>query len=191
MADHDALVEPVGGSPVRDAVLFVRGLGDARLRVGLTRGMLATIYRLGVLFALIPPAYLTVLAFQNQSVLWGVAWALVMGPALFVVLVTALRLVLGFALVFLSLMEQLMLLPAAVVQLSQEVESLRSDVGALPTAMGDLTGHLQGLQPVVGALTAHVDSLQDSLDSVQFWRAPGLRRRMRRAERGELPPEDE
>lgn len=162
----------------QDAAVFVRGLFDPRL--GLTPGMLGTIYRIGFVVALVPPGLLVLWAFDTRSVLWGLVCAALF-PLLYLGLVSVLRIALGFAVALLRLIEQLTRLPDSVDRLTLQVDNLRTDVGRLPESVDELTGHLQGLPTVVSTLNGHIDSLQGSLDSAQFWRGPRRRRLEREA----------
>jgi hypothetical protein len=147
---------------------------------GLSWNLLSAIYRLVFLIAALPWVVFTVLAFERSTVVWGLVWGLVLGPALYVVLVTGMRIALGFAVVLLRLGTELTELPAAVDRLTAEVGNLRGDIGRLPDAVEDLNRHIRELPEVVTTLNEHIDSLQGSLDRAQFWRAPARRLRSSR-----------
>ena len=185
------------GTLLTDARAFVASLLDAGMDVGLTRSMIATIYRVGWLVAAVPPVVGGVMLARQADGWSDVAW-IVVAVALYLVLVTALRLALGIGLLAIRLMEQLMMLPAAVDSLTSQVEQLRGDVsglgGHVELLRGDvgllgghveqlrddvvgLTGQVQVLPPAVGDLTHRVDSLHSSLESAQFWRVARYMRR--------------
>lgn len=148
------------------------------VRSGLDGAMLEVVYRLVFVIAAIPWVLCTVLAFHRSDAVWGLVWAVVLGPAAYVVLVSGLRLALGFFVVLIKLMERLTELPAAMDRLTDQVGSLRGDIGRLPDAVGELTGHIEALPVTVTTLNEHIDSLQSSLDRAQFWRSS---RRLRRS----------
>lgn len=76
---------------------FFRNLFDLQMRTVLTTRMLPVIYGLGIGFAACFAVYLVVMAFA-VSRYEGLFWLLLAGPLSFVVVVTALRVVLEFVL---------------------------------------------------------------------------------------------
>ena len=173
------MADGMDGRPtaVQEAQTFIRGIFD--VDTGLSRGLLNAIYKLVFLIAALPWAIFTVLAFQRSDQVWGFVWGLVLGPALYVVLVTGMRIALGFVVMAIRLMQELTELPAAVDRLTNEVGNLRGDIGRLPDVVEELTENIQVLPEVVSVLTEHIDSLQYSLDKAQFWRAGRRGRRGR------------
>ncbi len=75
--------------------LFARQLFDLQMRELLTTRMLPIIYGLAIGFAALLTVYWIVWGF-GQSWGMGIAWLLVIGPALFVAVVTAIRVFLEF-----------------------------------------------------------------------------------------------
>lgn len=169
-----------------DAREFARGFSDPHMDSALTEGMVASIYRIGWLAALLPPAAVVIVAFAYLPVLWGVAILGIGAPALYLLLLVMLRVGLGFALLAIRFMERLMRLPDSVEQLTAGVQGLRGDVQGLTGQVDQLrdnvtglSGEVRGLPSVVDGLTSQVDSLYGSLESAQFWRVDKLVRRGR------------
>ncbi|HSV40486.1 MAG TPA: hypothetical protein VLI04_17115 [Nocardioidaceae bacterium] len=175
-------------SPMQGAQSLVRGLFD--IEEGLSRSLLTAIYRLVFLLAALPWIIFTVLAFQRSNVVWGLVWAVVLGPAVYVALVIASRFALGFTVMLIRLIQELTELPNAVDRLTSEVANLRGDIGRLPDVVEELTGQVQALPGVVGHLNEHIDSLQYSLDKAQFWRTSRRRPRSRTDEPLEPVPNE-
>lgn len=138
----------------RSLIDGARGLVRAVFDVseGLNRSLLEAIYRLAFLIGALPWVVFTVLAFQRSNVVWGLVWAFILGPAVYVVLVTGMRIGIGFAVVSTRLMQELSEMPAAVDRLTAAVDNLHEDLGRL----------------------------QSTVDRAQFWRAPGRRLRSSR-----------
>lgn len=84
-------------APGRRALLlgFFRDLLDFQFNKQLATGMLPVVYVLGIALAALFSGYLVYRGYQN-SIWEGVAWTLLLGPAAFLGLVTALRIVLEF-----------------------------------------------------------------------------------------------
>ena len=85
--------------PGRRALMvgFLRDLLDLQLTAQLATRMMPVVYALGIALAALFTGYLVYRGFRN-SVWEGVAWLLLLGPAAFLGLVTALRIVLEFVL---------------------------------------------------------------------------------------------
>lgn len=157
---------------ISETATVLGGVADANLDAGVTRRMLKAIYRLTIPLVILPLlvvpfAYIHFVGFD-----WGVPLVCLGAVAAGVVLLVALRLVLGFGWLLLRFLDQLALLPAAVLSLNSQVAELRSQVAELGDGVVDLRGDVAPLSGVVQGLTGHVDALQGSLEEVQFWRNP-------------------
>lgn len=86
-----------GRDPVAQARRLLRGLADLQFREMVTPRMLPTIYGAGLVLAALLTLYLVAVAFRDS---WGegMAWLLLLGPAVFISLVGALRIGLEFLL---------------------------------------------------------------------------------------------
>lgn len=76
---------------------FLRDLLDLQLTAQLATRMMPVVYALGIALAALFTGYLAYRGFRN-SIWEGVVWLLLLGPAAFLGLVTALRIVLEFVL---------------------------------------------------------------------------------------------
>lgn len=142
------------------------------------------IYLLCLVLAAIPTGLLTFVAFHRLSAVSGVVTVSVVGPTLYLILVLTLSMARRFALILLTLIGEISQLPAAVERLTNQVRLLHSDLAALPGAVNQIGNNLQAISPAVAKLTDHVGSLQTTLETAQFWKAPGLRRKLRRGPDG-------
>ena len=78
---------------------LVRDLFDLRFRSLIAMRMLPLVYGIGIAVAAMFTVYQVVRAFKDS--MWdGVAWLLLLGPAMFIALVLALRITLEFVLAF-------------------------------------------------------------------------------------------
>lgn len=85
---------PDSGPPTRG---FLRELFDLQFTTVLATRMMPGVYALGIALAALFTAYLCYRGFRNST--WeGVAWLVLLGPAAFIGLVTALRITLEFVL---------------------------------------------------------------------------------------------
>lgn len=76
---------------------FLRDLFDLQFSVELTTRMMPVVYGLGIALSALTSAYLTYRGFMNSA--WeGLVWLILLGPAAFIGLVTALRITLEFVL---------------------------------------------------------------------------------------------
>lgn len=160
--------------------------------------LIASIYRVGRVVAMIPPLALVAAALSWLPAGWGLVCLLVIAPATYLILLVSLRLGLGFALLAILFMQRLMRLPESVDSLTAGVHGLRGDVQALTGQVDQLRGNVtgltsevRGLPGVVDGLTSQVDSLYTTLESAQFWRVDKLVRRGRPPIKlpSEAPPE--
>lgn len=116
-----------GASLAGEAQRFVAGLFDFQFREMVTTRMLPTIYALGILLGLLLTLYLVVQAFQT-SLLKGLVWVLLLGPAVFLALVAALRIGLEFLLAIFRLVLHVERLDEIAHRIQGQTEEIATDL---------------------------------------------------------------
>lgn len=122
---------PAAGSPLMDLLTetrrFVAGLGDVQFRQLLTPRMLPTIYVLGIALSAMLTLYLIVHGFRDDW-LTGLAWLLLLGPAVFLALVGALRIGLEFLLAIFRLVVHVERLDEVAHTIQGQTEEIAEDL---------------------------------------------------------------
>ncbi len=106
---------------------FVVGLADVQFRQMLTPRMLPTIYLLGIVLAVMLTLYLIASGFRDS---WraGLLWLLVLGPAVFLALVGALRILLEFLLAIFRLVVHVERLDEVAHTIQGQTEEIAEDL---------------------------------------------------------------
>jgi hypothetical protein len=106
---------------------FVVGLADVQFRQMLTPRMLPAIYLLGIVFAAMLTLYLIVQALRDDWIS-GLLWLLLLGPAVFLALVGALRIGLEFVLALFRLVVHVERLDEVAHTIQGQTEEIAEDL---------------------------------------------------------------
>lgn len=116
------------GNPIRAEIQrFLQGLADLQFREMVAPQMLPTLYQFGILLSMILTVYLVICAF-GRSTGAGVIWLLALGPALFLALVTGLRIGLEVLLAIFRLVVHVERLDEVAHQIQGQTEEIVEDL---------------------------------------------------------------
>lgn len=146
----------------RGRVRLMRALFDTRFSGMLAAEMVPAIYRLGILVSALTAIACTLAAFR-LSWLAGMAWALVLGPALFLAAVVTIRVLLEFVL--------------AVFRMSSELRAVEHRLNEVVHELRRADATLHRVDDNVDALNRRITAIHEEFPRLAFWRRAPERHR--------------